>query len=175
MEKFTKVYLGVGSNLGDRKANLAKARSLLQKFPATRFLRGSSIFETDPVGGPPQGKFLNAVWEVETALLPGELRKELQTIEARLGRKRGERNAPREIDLDILFYGDRIVEERELQIPHPRLHERAFVLLPLSELAPELEHRILKKTVKELLEMTLRHPERSEGSRLEILRPLASE
>ena len=152
MEKFTRVYLGVGSNLGDRRIFLAKAQSLIRKIPATRFLRESSIFETDPVGGPPQGKFLNAVWEIETSLSPDGLKDELLQIESKLGRRRTVRNAPREIDLDILFFGDRIVEEKELQIPHPRLHERAFVLFPLSELAPEKVHPKLKKTVREIME-----------------------
>ena len=147
-----RVYLGVGSNLGDRKDYLERAEALTQKLPQTRFLRTSSILETDPVGGPPQGKFLNAVWEIETRLAPMELKNKLFRIESQLGRKRTYPNASREIDLDILFYGDKIVQEEGLQIPHPRLHERAFVLMPLSELAPEKIHPQFKKTVRELLQ-----------------------
>ena len=149
-----RVYIGVGSNLGDRESFLEQAKSLITKLPQTRFLRSSSIYETDPVGGPPQGKYLNAVWEIETSLLSRELKEELRGIEGKLGRKSPFSNAPREIDLDILFYGNQTVDEKDLKIPHPRLQERAFVLEPLAELAPGLEHPLLKKTAKELLEKT---------------------
>lgn len=147
-----RVYLGVGSNLGDRNSYLEKARGLVEKIPQTRFLRGSSIRETDPVGGPNQGKFLNGVWEIETGISARELKNHLLKIETQLGRRRSESNAPREIDLDILFYGDQIIEEEQLKIPHPRLHERAFVLEPLFELAPEKTHPQMEKTVKELFQ-----------------------
>lgn len=148
-----RVYLGVGSNVGDRNFFLRTAQDLTHKLPQTRLLRSSSVFETDPVGGPPeQGKFLNAVWEIETGLSPQGLKKSLQGIEAQLGRARTVKNAAREIDLDILFYGNHILKEDRLEIPHPRLHERAFVLMPLSELVPEKIHPQIKKTVKELLE-----------------------
>ena len=147
-----RVYLGVGSNLEDRKFYLEAARRLVGKIPQSRFLRSSSIRETDPVGGPHQGKFLNAVWEMETKLSAWELKDRLLKIETQLGRRRGGPNSPREIDLDILFYGDQIIEEEHLRIPHPRLHERTFVLEPLCELVPEKIHPILKITMKELLE-----------------------
>ena len=147
-----RVYLGVGSNLGDRAAYLKKAQLLLSAIPKTRFLRSSNLFETEPVGGPPQqGKYLNAVWEIETSLAPGALKDKLREIEAELGRKRSVVNAPRKIDLDILFYGNKIVEEEGLRIPHPRLHERLFVLEPLAELAFDFKHPVLKKSVRELL------------------------
>jgi len=146
-----KVYLGVGSNLGERASHLEEAKSLLANVPGVRFLRSSTIYETDPVGGPSKNKYLNAAWEIETDLSPRDLKDRLRLIEERLGRKRSFRNAPREIDLDILFYGDEVVEEEDLRIPHPRLHERLFVLEPLSELAPEKIHPRLKRTVKELL------------------------
>lgn len=151
-----RVYLGIGSNLGDRKSYLETARKFVEEIPQTRFLRSSSVRQTDPVGGPAQGKFLNAVWEIETELSPRELKDRLLGIEIQLGRKRSEPNAPREIDLDILFYGDQIVKEERLQIPHPRLHERRFVLEPLCELAPELPHPVLKKTMKEFLKIVVR-------------------
>lgn len=151
-EVFERVYLGVGSNLGDRLAHLKQAESLLKKIPQTRFLRSSSVIETDPVGGGPQDpKYLNAVWEIETALTPETLKEHLFEIEIELGRQRSLRNTPREIDLDILFYGNRVVKAKRLEIPHPRLHERTFVLKPLAELAPDWRHPGLKKTVKELL------------------------
>lgn len=134
---------------------MEQAQSLVAKLPETRFLRCSSIHETDPVGGRLQGKYLNAVWEVETSLSPRELKNHLREIEKRLGRKPADPNSPRQIDLDILFYGDQVVEEPDLHIPHRRLHERGFVLEPLAELVPELVHPILKRNVKELM-MTLR-------------------
>ncbi len=147
-----KVYLGVGSNLGNRANFLLKAKSILSKFPQTRFIRSSSVIETDPVGGPPQGKYLNAVWELQTSLSPREFKDKLREIEDQLGRKHSEvANAPREIDLDILFFGNKIVDEEQLKIPHPRLQERLFVLEPLAEIAPDLKHPVLKKTTKELL------------------------
>lgn len=148
-----RVYLGVGSNLGDRKSYLQRASELVRKIPATSFLRSSSVRETAPIGGPAQGKFLNAVWEIETKFSARELKDRLLEIEAQLGRRRSEPNAPREIDLDILFYGDQVIDEKHLQIPHPRLHERAFVLEPLSELVPEFLHPQFKKTIRELLEV----------------------
>ncbi len=147
-----KVYLSVGSNLGDRAAHLEEARSRVERLPETKFLRASSVLETDPVGGPPQGKYLNAIWEIETALSPKELKDGLKKIEETLGRKPSFRNAPREIDLDIILYGDQVVEENDLQIPHPRFHERGFVLEPLAELVPGKIHPTLGKTVRELLE-----------------------
>lgn len=146
-----RVYLGVGSNLGDRVSHLEQAQTLVSQFPRTRFLRSSSTQETEPVGGPSQEKYLNAVWEIETLLSPKELKEKLRAIEEKLGRKRSFPNAPREIDLDILFYGEEVVEEEQLKIPHPRLHERRFVLQPLAELAPQKIHPTLKVSVKELL------------------------
>jgi 2-amino-4-hydroxy-6-hydroxymethyldihydropteridine diphosphokinase len=142
----------VGSNLGDRGHFLEAAKNRVKKIQGTRFLNSSSVLETDPVGGPPQGKFLNAVWEIETALSPQKLREELYQIEAELGRKHTVRNAPREIDLDILFFGERVLKEAGLEIPHPRLHKRPFVLVPLCEIAPGKIHPILKKSVREFLE-----------------------
>lgn len=147
-----RVYLGVGSNLGDRSENLKRAEALVRKLSQTHFLRSSSVSETDPVGGPPQGKYLNAVWEIETELSPEALKEGLREIESRFGRKRAVRNAPREIDLDILFYGEAMLDTKTLKIPHPRLHERSFVLNPLAELSPGFHHPKLKKTVQELLE-----------------------
>ena len=119
--------------------------------PDTQWIQSSSVLETDPVGGPLQGKFLNAVWEVKTNLLPKSLKDKLLQIELQLGRRRTVPNAPREIDLDILFYGNRIIEEESLTIPHPRLHERSFVLVPLEELTKDFVHPKLNKSIRELL------------------------
>lgn len=146
-----KVYISVGSNLGNRESYLERAKSLIAKLPKTRFIRSSTIHETEPVGGPPQGKYLNAVWEIETGLPARELKSELKKIEEKLGRKPSFQNAPREIDLDLIFFGQQIVEEADLKIPHPRLYERTFVLKPLCELAPDWIHPKMKKTIRELL------------------------
>lgn len=129
----TRAYLGLGSNLEDRLENLRRAVRLLHAGGA-RVLRSSRVYETEPVGGPPQGDFLNAVVEVETALSPAELLAACLAVEQEMGRVRGERWGPRVIDVDVLTYGDREISEPGLQVPHPRMHERAFVLVPLLEL-----------------------------------------
>ena len=146
------VYLAVGSNLGERLNYLNQAGEMLSKLKGVRFLRSSEIYETEPVGGSgvPQGKYLNAVWEIETSLAPQELLKELLEIEKKLDRVRAELHAPRTIDLDILFYQDRIIEEPGLCVPHPRLHEREFVLKPLMDLCPDFTHPKLKKKIRDL-------------------------
>ena len=148
-------FIGAGSNLGNREANLKEARERLAAASGIKIKKVSPVYETDPVGGPEQGKYLNAVWEVETNFSPPELLKEILSIEARMGRRRTVPNAPRTIDLDILFYGDQILQQTGLQIPHPRLHERWFVLKPLADLAPDFIHPELKKTIKSLLEENL--------------------
>lgn len=127
-------YIGIGSNLGDRERYVGAAILELKAVPGVKVTRCSSIYETDPVSDIPQGKFLNGVIEIETELEPRELLKELHAIEDWLYRERGAKNAPRTIDLDILYYGDHIVEEDGLIIPHPRITEREFVLRGLKEL-----------------------------------------
>ena len=129
-------YLGLGTNLGDRQANIDKALSCLEE-AGIEVKKISSIYETEPVGGPPQGMFLNAVAEVSTTLGPKELLGVLKDIERKLGRRPGPRNFPRVMDLDILFYANEVLNEAELVIPHPRMHEREFVLKGLAEIAPE--------------------------------------
>ena len=146
------VYIGIGSNLGDRQANIEKTLSLLREVKNLEVKRVSSLCETRPVGGPPdQGDFLNAVLEADTSILPLELLAKLKSIEKRLGRKKGISNGPRPIDLDLLFYDDVVIKGKELEIPHPKLHERFFVLKPLVEIAPGLIHPVLNKEARQLL------------------------
>jgi len=145
------VYVAAGSNLGNREAYLKKAEALVRGAGQIRRLRKSPVYETEPAGGPAQRKYLNGVWEIETGLRPEKLLERLLEIESSLGRVRGEKNAPRTIDLDILFYGDEVIKTKNLLIPHPRLHERCFVLRPLADLRPDLVHPALKKTIAQLL------------------------
>lgn len=127
-------YLGIGSNLGDRRKNIKKALEILKKTKAIKLEKISKLYETEPQGGPPQGKFLNGVIKIRTSLLPFQLLKLLKRIEKDLGRKRIRRFGPRTIDLDILFYSDKVINKRDLKIPHPRCFERDFVLKPLLEI-----------------------------------------
>lgn len=131
------VYLGVGSNLGDREKYIRQAVQCLSETPGVSVKKISSLYETDPVGGPPQGKFLNGAIELETSLLPREFLSRLKEIEKKVGRKHRVRYGPREIDLDILFFGQQKISENDLQIPHPRIQEREFVKIPLREIAPQ--------------------------------------
>ncbi len=151
MEDLAIAFLSAGSNLGDRKANLERAFAALQKAGA-KPKRISSLFETEPVGFREQPWFLNAALEVETDLSPLGLLDVCLAIEVAEGRVRSFRNAPRTLDLDILLYGDRVMEDSRLVIPHPRLAERRFVLEPLAQLAPDLLHPVLKKSIRSLLE-----------------------
>jgi len=144
------VYLSLGANLGDRLANLRLALTRLQTL--ARLEEVSSLYETQPQGVSDQPLFLNAVCRVSTGLEPQALLRFLKNVERETGRQPGgERWGPRPIDLDILLYDDRVLDAPELTVPHPRLAERAFVLVPLCELAPELRHPLLSKTMKELL------------------------
>ncbi len=127
------VYIGIGSNLGNRQENINTALSLVEK-SGIRINKISSVIETEPVGGPAQGKFLNAAIEIETALPPHELLNQLKSIEKSLGRKKTVLNGPRTIDLDILLYDNIKINTSELIIPHPRMLERDFVLRPLKEI-----------------------------------------
>ena len=145
-------YIGVGSNLGQRQENISSAEELIRSIEGIEFLNSSSVIETIPLGGPPQGKFLNAVFEIKTVLSPEALLNTLQEIEQSLGRERGIKWGPRKIDLDILFYGNKIINKEDLQIPHPLLHKRRFVLEPLCQLNPSLEHPVLKKQINNILE-----------------------
>jgi 2-amino-4-hydroxy-6-hydroxymethyldihydropteridine diphosphokinase len=145
-----KAYVGLGSNLGDRAAYLLLGLSALSRLPKTHLLRLSPVYETDPVG-PPQPPYLNMVAELETELSPKGLLAEMLGVEKALGRERRERWGPRTLDLDLLLYGDLVLEEAGLSVPHPRLHERAFVLVPLLDLLPEGRHPLLGQSFAELL------------------------
>ena len=150
----TTVYLSLGSNLGDRLENLRRACAAMEAC-GIRIRRASSVYETEPVDVLDQAWFLNCVVEVETTLPPGPLLKELQEIERELGRERvrpkgPQAKSPRTIDLDILLYGDSVIGDESLVVPHPRLHDRRFVLEPLRELAPALQLPLLCRTVEEI-------------------------
>jgi 2-amino-4-hydroxy-6-hydroxymethyldihydropteridine diphosphokinase len=132
------VFLGLGSNLGDRDEMLRQARRLLALLPGTAVIRGSSLYATAPVGGPEQDDYLNQVVELRTELSARELLLAIGRIEAELGRERKVRWGPRSIDVDILWYDGSSIAEPDLEVPHPRMEERRFVLDPLAELAPEL-------------------------------------
>ena len=154
-----KVYIGIGSNLGDRRKNINAAINCLKQEKLLNLTKQSSLYETEPVGGPPQRKFLNGAIELETDASPRDLLEKLKAIERKLGRDSNKANpapgwvkwGPRTIDLDILLYDNLILEEPGLTIPHPLFHKRIFVLRPLAEIAPEAKHPVLKTTVKELL------------------------
>ncbi len=143
--------IGLGSNLGDREVQLRSALDGLRATPGVEVVRVSSLYETDPVGGPPQGKYLNACVLVRTVPGPRELLLRLLAIEAQAGRVRGPRNAPRPLDLDLLLHGDQVVSEPGLDVPHPRFAERAFVLRPACEIAPALVHPRLLMPLADLL------------------------
>jgi len=142
------VYLALGSNLGDRLANLKQAIVALP--PQMEVSAKSSVYETPPWGYEDQPKFLNQVIKAKTYLDPEPLLKHLKRLEIALGRKESFPNGPRLIDMDILFYDDLVLNTAALVIPHPRLHERGFVLLPLMDINPELVHPINKKNVREM-------------------------
>ena len=147
-------YLSLGSNLGDRRANLMLALSELEK-AGVEVRRVSSIYETEPVGHKDQGWFLNCAVEAGTDLEPLPLLHLLLGIERLLGRERTVPGGPRTLDLDILFYEDRVMDTAELALPHPRMAGRRFVLQPLAEIAPEARHPVTHRTVREMLGMLM--------------------
>lgn len=150
LEMPTTVYLSLGSNLGDRERNLKEAVRRLQSLGTIRSI--SSTYETEPVEFTDQPMFLNCALELETPESPTQLMGHLLEIEKAMGRQRTHKKGPRVIDLDILLFGDKVVDTPTLTIPHPAMHQRRFVLEPLAEIAPETKHPVLKKTARELLE-----------------------
>ena len=143
-------YLGLGANLGEREANIKKALAELVGTGACRITRVSSIYETDPVGIEEQPDFLNAVAEIETELEPLELLYAIRSVERSIGREKTFKWGPRFIDIDILLYGDTCLTEESLEIPHPEMHHRAFVLMPLAEIAPMAKHPKLELTARQM-------------------------
>jgi len=146
-----RIYLSLGSNIGDREANLRKAVELLEALDV-HVLRASRIYETEPVDYVDQAWFLNQVVEAETALFPMQLLTRIARIERELGRTRTVPKGPRTLDIDILFYAEAVVRTARLEIPHPRMAERRFVLLPLAELAPDLRHPVTRLSVRRMLQ-----------------------
>ena len=142
-------YIGLGSNLGDKEDNIKKAIGLMKE--KCKILEVSSLYKTEPVGYKNQDWFLNCTVEIKINFRPHELLTFLKSIEKKLGRVKTIKNGPRTIDLDILFYGNEVIKTNNLTIPHPRLHERLFVLEPLKEICPEFVHPILKKNINELI------------------------
>lgn len=160
-----RAFIGIGSNLGDRKANFLEAIQRIAEMREGRIVKQSSLYESEPHGNA-KTWFVNGVVELETDLPADQLLKRLKVIETAMGRKRvkGKRYGSRIIDLDILFFNNEVVEKRTLKIPHPRLQDRRFVLAPLSELAPQLVHPKLNATVSELLAST------SDAKKIHLLR-----
>lgn len=143
-------YLSIGSNVGDREEYVEQALFLLDKNPNVEMLKHSQSYETEPEGGGDQPSFINAAVAVKTKLDPYKLLELCQEIEATLGREREIEWGPRTIDLDILLYGDEIISDDKLSVPHPLMHERMFVLKPLREIAPQVMHPILEKSIAAL-------------------------
>ncbi|MDF1519646.1 MAG: 2-amino-4-hydroxy-6-hydroxymethyldihydropteridine diphosphokinase [Brevefilum sp.] len=143
------VFLALGTNIGDRETNLCEARKALGV--KVTIIKESPIYITPPWGYEDQPEFLNQVLELRTKMRPGRLLAYVKRIEKKMGRLKTFRNGPRLIDLDILFYGQRVIKRSKLRIPHPSLHERNFVLVPLKDIAPEFNHPVLNMTVETML------------------------
>lgn len=146
-----KVYVGLGSNLGNREKYLVSAINRIDSCREICVVNKSSFYETKPVGGSPQPDYVNCVIELDTEIEPQSLLEEFKGIELELGRKPGIRWGPRVIDIDILLYGNKVINDSNLKIPHESMHKRIFVLEPLCEISPDFKHPVLRKTIFELL------------------------
>lgn len=142
-------FIGIGSNLGDRRKNIKLAINKINQLKDTKVVKASTIIETMPAGGPPQGKYLNTVVEIQTGLSPRALLNDLQDIELALGRVRTVKNAARTIDLDILIFDKQKICEKDLVLPHPRIRERDFVFKPLEEIAPQIVKELFNEDNQE--------------------------
>jgi 2-amino-4-hydroxy-6-hydroxymethyldihydropteridine diphosphokinase len=160
------VYLSLGSNLGDRAAHIRAAIEALEA-AGVHQRRCSSLYATEPVGFTPQNWFLNSVLQAETSLMPRQLLRVVREIERKLGRRRMVQGGPRTVDIDILLYGSSVIRTAELEVPHPRMTARRFVLVPLQEIAPGLRHPSLRQTVAQLLAAT------PDSSQVRLWRPTA--
>ena len=161
-----KAFIGLGSNLGEREAQLRAALDAIAQLPGTQLVRVSSLYDTEPVGETEQPNFLNAVAQVDTELTARQLLWNLLLIERRLGRIRTRRWGPRTIDLDLLLYGSLVVDEPDLKLPHPELTRRSFVLVPLVELDPLLAHPVTGQTLLTHLSWIKTRPPVKRGTRL---------
>ena len=161
-----KAFVGLGSNLGEREAMIRLALDDLARLPETSLVRASSLYDTEPVGEVDQPNFLNAVAQLDTALTARQLLWNLLLIEKRLGRARTKRWGPRTIDLDLLLYGQQVIEEPDLVVPHPELTRRSFVLVPLVELDPLLIHPVTGETLVSHLSRLGARPPVKRGTRL---------
>lgn len=150
MDASHKAYLSLGSNIGDRAANIDRAMELLSA-RGVRIAKRSSLYATEPVDFGPQREFLNCAIEVETALMPRQLLRAAQEVEREMGRRRAVKRGPRVIDIDVLLFGANVMRTPELEIPHPRMASRRFVLVPLAEIAPTARHPVLNASIQELL------------------------
>jgi 2-amino-4-hydroxy-6-hydroxymethyldihydropteridine diphosphokinase len=159
-----KAYVGIGSNLGEREQHVRAALDALAALPDTALTRNASLYDTEPVGGPDQPDFLNTVAELETDLTPRQLFWNLMRIERQLGRVRTVRWGPRTIDLDLLLAGDWVIREPDLQVPHPELTRRSFVLVPLVELDPMLRHPVSGETLLQILSRLENRPPVKRGT-----------
>ena len=161
-----KIFIGLGSNLGEREAMIRLALDDLARMPETTMVRASSLYDTEPVGETDQPNFLNAVAQLDTELTARQVLWNLQLIERRLGRVRARPWGPRTIDLDLLLYGAQVVDEPDLKVPHPELTRRSFVLVPLVELDPLLVHPVTGETLMGHLAQLHQRPPLKQGSRL---------
>ncbi len=150
----TLVYLGLGSNKGERISYINNALAQIGLIENTRITKSSSVYETEPWGVEGQEDYLNSVIEIETSLKPDVLLRELKGIEKSIGRIENKRWSEREIDIDLLFYGDEIIENDFMKVPHPQIECRRFVLTPMNEIAPGFIHPVFKKSISELLKET---------------------